>query len=215
VLVQQLHTNYDSGYMTQAHEDSTGYYVCTCKKGFNSLKDLRAHHQRYKNLESPQVENPPAIQQMTWAEGGDVIDTARQGAGGDIKHPEIGKQGEREESGAQPPFANSFPSFGTTLTAEQQNALERRKQEEQYLMARQKEHLAAQQQVLAKAQMGIPPHGILPHQLHHHSSAHSLHSQPSFGSITSPGGYQPSPTQGPVPGGPWAWSDRTGDGHVG
>ena len=107
-------------------------------------------------------------------------------------------------SGAQPPFANSFPSFGTTLTAEQQNALERRKQEEQYLMARQKEHLAAQQQVLAKqAQMGIiTPHGVLPHQLHHHSSAHSLHSQPSFGSITSPGGYQPSPPQVPVPGGP-------------
>lgn len=104
-------------------------------------------------------------------------------------------------AGAQPPFASSFPSFGTTLTAEQQNALERRKQEEQYLMARQKEHLAAQQQVMAKqAQMGIGPHGILPQQLHHHSSAHSLHSQPSFGSITSPGGYQPSPTQGPIPG---------------
>ncbi|OCK84296.1 hypothetical protein K432DRAFT_378700 [Lepidopterella palustris CBS 459.81] len=106
-------------------------------------------------------------------------------------------------AGAQPPFAGSFPSFGTTLTAEQQNALERRKQEEQYLMARQKEHLAAQQQVMAKqAQMGIGPHGILPQPLHHHSSAHSLHSQPSFGSITSPGGYQPSPTQGPMPGGP-------------
>ncbi|KAF2502371.1 hypothetical protein BU16DRAFT_6463 [Lophium mytilinum] len=103
--------------------------------------------------------------------------------------------------GAQPPFASSFPSFGTTLTAEQQNALERRKQEEQYLMARQKEHLAVQQQALAKqAQMGIGAHGILPQQLHHHSSAHSLHSQPSFGSITSPGVYQPSPTQGPIPG---------------
>ena len=37
--------------------------------------------------------------------------------------------------GVQPPFASSFPSFGTTLTADQQNALERRKQEEQYLMA--------------------------------------------------------------------------------
>ncbi|KAK8233114.1 hypothetical protein HDK77DRAFT_413807 [Phyllosticta capitalensis] len=96
---------------------------------------------------------------------------------------------------AQPPFANSFPSFGTTLTAEQQNALERRKQEEQYLMARQKEHLA-QQQAIAKMQMGSAIH---PHQLQHHSSAHSLHSQPSFGSITSPGGYQPSPTQAPLP----------------
>ncbi|KAF1992287.1 hypothetical protein K402DRAFT_387945 [Aulographum hederae CBS 113979] len=100
-------------------------------------------------------------------------------------------------SSAQPPFASSFPSFGTTLTAEQQNALERRKQEEQYLMARQKEHLA-HVQVMQK-QMG--PMAMHPGQLHHVSSAHSLHSQPSFGSITSPGGYQPSPTQGPVSGG--------------
>jgi PERQ amino acid-rich with GYF domain-containing protein len=90
---------------------------------------------------------------------------------------------------AQPPFANSFPSFGTTLTAEQQNALERRKQEEQYLMARQKEHLA-QQQMAMKMQM---QNGM--HSLQHHSSAHSLQSQPSFGSITSPTGYQPSPIQ--------------------
>ncbi|KAF2837219.1 hypothetical protein M501DRAFT_937891 [Patellaria atrata CBS 101060] len=99
-------------------------------------------------------------------------------------------------SAAQPPFASSFPSFGTTLTAEQQNALERRKQEEQYLMARQKEHLA-QQQVLAK-QLQLQGGHIHGQQLHHHSSAHSLHSQPSFGSITSPGGYQPSPSQGPI-----------------
>lgn len=64
-------------------------------------------------------------------------------------------------------------------------------------MARQKEHLAAQQSVnLRSAQLG----GIMPNQLQHHSSAHSLHSQPSYGSITSPGGYQPSPTQGPGPG---------------
>jgi PERQ amino acid-rich with GYF domain-containing protein len=103
-----------------------------------------------------------------------------------------GSAGPAVTPGAQPPFAGSFPSFGTTLTAEQQNALERRKQEEQYLMARQKEHLAAQQQALARqVQIG----GILPNQLQHHSSAHSLHSQPSYGSITSPGGYQPSPTQ--------------------
>ena len=95
-------------------------------------------------------------------------------------------------STAQPPFASSFPSFGTTLSAEQQNALERRKQEEQYLMARQKEHLA-QQQVLMK-QMQHMQGG----QLHHHSSAHSLQSQPSYGSITSPMGYQPSPAQGPI-----------------
>ncbi|KAL8947303.1 MAG: hypothetical protein Q9222_006399 [Ikaeria aurantiellina] len=103
-------------------------------------------------------------------------------------------------SSAQPPFAGSFPSFGTTLTAEQQNALERRKQEEQYLMARQKEHLA-QQQVMIKQQMQHMqggPHSMHSQQLHHHSSAHSLQSQPSYGSITSPTAYQPSPGQGPI-----------------
>ena len=100
-------------------------------------------------------------------------------------------------SAAQPPFASSFPSFGTTLSAEQQNALERRKQEEQYLMARQKEHLAQQQVMHKQMHMG----GVHGQQLHHHSSAHSLQSQPSYGSITSPGaalGYQPSPGQGPI-----------------
>ena len=101
-------------------------------------------------------------------------------------------------SAAQPPFASSFPSFGTTLSAEQQNALERRKQEEQYLMARQKEHLAQQQVMLKQMQhMG----GVHGQQLQHHSSAHSLQSQPSYSSITSPGapiGYQPSPGQGPI-----------------
>ena len=105
-----------------------------------------------------------------------------------------------------PPFAGSFPSFGTTLTAEQQNALERRKQEEQYLMARQKEHLAQQQHFQKQIaqqqvqQFGLPP--MMPQQVHHQSSAHSLHSQPSFGSMTSPAAYQPSPTQAPLPGGP-------------
>ncbi|KAI9872973.1 MAG: hypothetical protein M1823_008034, partial [Watsoniomyces obsoletus] len=74
---------------------------------------------------------------------------------------------------AQPPFASAFPSFGTTLTAEQQNALERRKQEEQYLMARQKEHLAQQQVYMKQMQMSGQPHGM--HSLQHHSSAHSLH----------------------------------------
>ncbi|KAE8139962.1 hypothetical protein BDV38DRAFT_240680 [Aspergillus pseudotamarii] len=99
---------------------------------------------------------------------------------------------------AQPPFPGSFPSFGTTLTAEQQNALERRKQEEQYLMARQKEHLAQQQAMMKQMQFqGLPP-TMHPHQLQHHSSAHSLHSQPSFGSIASPVGFQPSPIQGPI-----------------
>lgn len=81
----------------------------------------------------------------------------------------------------QPPFAGSFPTFGTTLTAEQQNALERRKQEEQYLMAKQREFLL-QQQMLAKA------------QLHHQSSTKSLHSQTSFGSLHSPNTFGPTPS---------------------
>ncbi|PQE20524.1 GYF domain-containing protein [Rutstroemia sp. NJR-2017a BBW] len=93
----------------------------------------------------------------------------------------------------QPPFAGAFPSFGTTLTAEQQNNLERRKQEEQYLMARQREFLAQQQVSMKQMQMGG-----LPSTLHHHSSAHSLQSQPSFGSITSPIAMPPQP---PMPGG--------------
>lgn len=107
--------------------------------------------------------------------------------------------------GAQPPFASSFPSFGTTLTAEQQNALERRKQEEQYLMARQKEHLA-QAQIASRVPHAQPSHqsggaGLMPGQLHHHGSAQSLHSQPSLGSIASPGAFQASPLQGPATGG--------------
>ncbi|KAL1956913.1 hypothetical protein VTO42DRAFT_6660 [Malbranchea cinnamomea] len=102
--------------------------------------------------------------------------------------------------GVQPPFPTSFPSFGTTLTAEQQNALERRKQEEQYLMARQKEHLAQQQALMKQMQyqaaaVAAPLH---PHPLQHHPSAHSLHSQPSYGTIASPGGFQPPPLQAPI-----------------
>ncbi|KAK5030396.1 kinesin-like protein [Exophiala sideris] len=92
----------------------------------------------------------------------------------------------------QPPFASSFPSFGTTLTAEQQNALERRKQEEQFLMARQKEHLAQQQMAMKHMQM---QNGMQP--LQHQPSAQSLHSQPSFSSMTSPTGYQPA-APGPI-----------------
>lgn len=103
-----------------------------------------------------------------------------------------------QSGAAQPPFPSSFPSFGTTLTAEQQNALERRKQEEQYLMARQKEHLAQQQVIMKQMHIQGGPPSMHSHQLQHHSSAHSLHSQPSYGSITSPGGYQPSPNQGPI-----------------
>lgn len=104
-----------------------------------------------------------------------------------------------QSNSAQPPFASSFPSFGTTLTAEQQNALERRKQEEQYLMARQKEHLAQQQVMIKQMQhMQGGSHGLHGQQLHHHSSAHSLQSQPSYGSITSPTSYQPSSVQIPI-----------------
>ncbi len=98
-----------------------------------------------------------------------------------------------QQGSVQPPFASAFPSFGTTLTAEQQNNLERRKQEEQYLMARQREFLAQQQVTMKQLQM----QGGIPSALHHHSSAHSLQSQPSFGSITSPMGMQP---QTQVPG---------------
>jgi PERQ amino acid-rich with GYF domain-containing protein len=106
----------------------------------------------------------------------------------------LASNGAASVGGAQPPFASSFPSFGTTLTADQQNALERRKQEEQYLMARQKEHLAQAQMSQRFQMQGVGHQGLLPGQLHHHSSAHSLHSQPSFGSITGPGtGYQQGP----------------------
>ncbi|KAI2093326.1 kinesin-like protein [Ophidiomyces ophidiicola] len=97
----------------------------------------------------------------------------------------------------QPPFASSFPSFGTTLTADQQNALERRKQEEQYMMARQKEHLAQQQAMMKQMQFQAPGHSVHP-QLQHHSSAHSLQSQPSYGSIASPATFQPSSIQAPI-----------------
>ncbi|KAK5112256.1 hypothetical protein LTR62_004417 [Meristemomyces frigidus] len=123
--------------------------------------------------------------------------TAWAGAPAGVASP----PGPTSVGGVQPPFASSFPSFGTTLTADQQNALERRKQEEQYLMARQKEHLAQAQ--MAQRMGGSGQHGLAlgsgSGQLHHHSSAQSLHSQASFGSMTSPtpGAYQPSPSHGP------------------
>ena len=43
-------------------------------------------------------------------------------------------------------------------------------------------------------------HGLAPGggQLNHHSSVQSLHSQPSFGSISSPNAFQPSPIQAPA-----------------
>ncbi|GAO17358.1 hypothetical protein UVI_02038780 [Ustilaginoidea virens] len=85
--------------------------------------------------------------------------------------------------GVVPPLSGVFPSFGRTLTAEEQNNLERRKQEEQYMMAQQREYMM-RQQVMPK--FPIPGPG-----LQHHSSAHSLQSQPSFGSMTSPIGVPP------------------------
>lgn len=91
----------------------------------------------------------------------------------------------------QPPLVGAFPSFGRTLTAEEQNNLERRKQEEQYLMARQREFLSNQQSMTRVQMQSVPG-------LQHHSSAHSLQSQPSFGSITSPGGLHPQAPIGAI-----------------
>jgi PERQ amino acid-rich with GYF domain-containing protein len=82
-------------------------------------------------------------------------------------------------------------------------------------MARQKEHLA-QAQIAHRMQHIQGPHqGFAPGgtsqggQLHRHSSAQSLHSQPSFGSITSPGGFQASPTQAPASGTPAGFFDNS------
>ncbi|KAI1103843.1 hypothetical protein F4804DRAFT_309016 [Jackrogersella minutella] len=98
-----------------------------------------------------------------------------------IPHGPPSQSGPFSNSGGviQPPLVNAFPSFGRTLTAEEQNNLERRKQEEQYLMARHREFYATQQSMARVPIPGVPG-------LNHHSSAHSLQSQPSFGSITSP-----------------------------
>ncbi|KAJ2905498.1 gyf domain-containing mpd2 [Zalerion maritima] len=92
-------------------------------------------------------------------------------------------------AGVVPPLPNAFPQFGRVLPADEQNNLERRKQEEQLKMARQRDFFA-QQQAMSKAGMGGMAGG-----LQHHSSAHSLQSQPSFGSISSPVGV---PTQAPI-----------------
>jgi PERQ amino acid-rich with GYF domain-containing protein len=91
---------------------------------------------------------------------------------------------------AVPPLQSAFPSFGRTLTAQQQNELERRKQEDQMFHARQRE-------MHHHPGFGrLPP--IQPGGLHHHSSAHSLQSQPSFGSMTSPIGVTPQHSLGPI-----------------
>ncbi|KAI0195466.1 hypothetical protein F4808DRAFT_440339 [Astrocystis sublimbata] len=91
--------------------------------------------------------------------------------------------------GIQPPLVGAFPSFGRTLTAEEQNNLERRKQEEQYILARQREYMSSQQAMGRMPMQGVPG-------LNHHSSAHSLQSQPSFGSMTSP--ITAPPQQAPI-----------------
>lgn len=118
-------------------------------------------------------------------------------------------------SGGQvvPPLSTVFPSFGRTLTADEQNNLERRKQEEQYILAQQREFALRQQAV-----------GRFPGQqpgLQHHSSAQSLQSQPSFGSIQSPiGGMQghiPQGQYGGVPpsgGNTGSFFDAVGEGRA-
>ncbi|KAI2774491.1 hypothetical protein F4815DRAFT_487616 [Daldinia loculata] len=110
-----------------------------------------------------------------------------------IPHGPPSQTGPFSNSGGviQPPLVNAFPSFGRTLTAEEQNNLERRKQEEQYLMARHREYYATQQSMGRVPMPGVPG-------LHHHSSAHSLQSQPSFGSITSPITMPPQPPIGAI-----------------
>ncbi len=95
--------------------------------------------------------------------------------------------------GAVPPLQSAFPTFGRTLTADEQNALERKKQEDQILAAQQRE-IMHQHQMYQK----FRSQGGMPGALHHHSSAHSLQSQPSFGSMTSPIGMPPQAPIGAI-----------------
>lgn len=103
-----------------------------------------------------------------------------------------------DSRGVIPPLVGVVPSYGKTLTAEEQNNLERRKQEEQVAMARQREYLAQQSHFrpMHPGVSGVP--GVLQHQ----ASMHSLQSQPSFGSITSPIGMPPQNPIGASMGGP-------------
>ncbi|KAM0561282.1 hypothetical protein ACHAPJ_003160 [Fusarium lateritium] len=110
-------------------------------------------------------------------------------------------------SGVVPPLSGVFPSFGRTLTAEEQNNLERRKQEEQYLMVQQREYV-----MRAQAMTKFPIPGPM---LQHHSSAHSLQSQPSFGSISSPNPIGMPPHQQPIGAMPPSGSFFDGAGPVG
>lgn len=97
--------------------------------------------------------------------------------------------------GVIPPLLGVVPSYGKTLTAEEQNNLERRKQEEQLAMARQREVMSQQGHF-----RGV--HTGLPGALQHQASMHSLQSQPSFGSMTSPIGMPPQPPIGGAIGAP-------------
>lgn len=102
-----------------------------------------------------------------------------------------------DNRGVIPPLVGVVPSYGKTLTAEEQNNLERRKQEEQVAMARQREFMA-QQNHYRPMHPGVGVPGALQHQ----ASMHSLQSQPSFGSITSPIGMPPQAPIGASMGGP-------------
>lgn len=90
-----------------------------------------------------------------------------------------------DSRGVVPPLAHIVPSYGKTLTAEEQNNLERRKQEEQLAIARQREFAASHNHFARNMHPGVPS-GV-----QHQASMHSLQSQPSFGSITSPIGITP------------------------
>ncbi|TQV90671.1 hypothetical protein V2A60_006883 [Cordyceps javanica] len=98
--------------------------------------------------------------------------------------PPVQAGGYNGNTGVIPPLSGVFPSFGRTLTAEEQNNLERRKQEEQYIMAQQRDYVMRQQ-----AMSKFPIHNS---GLQHHSSAQSLQSQPSFGNISNPAQQPPA-----------------------
>ncbi|OAA54859.1 GYF domain protein [Cordyceps fumosorosea ARSEF 2679] len=98
--------------------------------------------------------------------------------------PPVQAGGYNSNTGVIPPLSGVFPSFGRTLTAEEQNNLERRKQEEQYIMAQQRDFVMRQQ-----AMSKFPIHNP---GLQHHSSAQSLQSQPSFGNISNPAQQPPA-----------------------
>jgi PERQ amino acid-rich with GYF domain-containing protein len=70
---------------------------------------------------------------------------------------------------APPPTIQAAALSGTTLTADQQNALERRKQEEQYMLVRQRE--------IAQQQLTHPP---VVHPLHHPAPQHPFVASPAF-----------------------------------